>query len=183
MPLLYLLIMTFACLPDKWQAPTFLESPEQSAFLVWLGVGVLVLGAALLSFQARHRLATISLSGEQDELHQHYIFWKRVHLYFLMGFYLLALYGLGWGWNVQSYYVALLSERGNAFAQKGIAGPGAELLVLLLFLRPSFYPGRVISTQNELSSRVTAATSPVQAALYRDVGPMWPCSFVNPWGW
>ena len=121
MPFLLLLFLVIACLPPQWEKPwDWLESSRQSATLTGLVVAINILVAALLSWRIQRRCKQ---GGGRDLAGQSYSTVRFYHFVLLMISYSVVLYGLGWGWAVQSW-----------FGWKDHLAPGAELLILAPFV-------------------------------------------------
>ncbi|MCI0376541.1 MAG: M48 family metallopeptidase [Gemmataceae bacterium] len=116
MPFLLLLLLTLACLQSKWPDPPDWLGPVGSAIATWAGVLVLWAGAAWLT--RRHCRRLLQEPGQRTALLHDFHAWRRRHFFALLGFYLFALYFLGWGWTIK-----------NSFT--GFYLPGLEILLLL----------------------------------------------------
>ncbi len=133
MPLLLLLLLTVACLPENWRRVLDWGSPvrdfEVSAALTWGGVGLVVASAAAIARWVersirRHQDARDFVLGRYASL-------KFFHLLFFISFYICALYLLGWGWAVQS----LSSLAGGPSPERAsLMLPGTEVLLLAPFV-------------------------------------------------
>jgi Zn-dependent protease with chaperone function len=129
MPLLLLLVLTLACLPESWQ-PTMVwiglpQNPLLSAVLTWLGVAIIVVAA--------RRIAALTCSDlrenpqSRETIIHTYASRRLYHALGLASYYAGALFLLGWGWTVQR----LCTPGSDARAEML---PGAELLILAPFL-------------------------------------------------
>src|SRR5438105_2942381 len=100
MPFLLLLLLTLVCLQPRWQEPwAWNASPWESVAATWLGV-LGMLGLALLIVHRVRRLAHIA--GNREHALRRYSSWRLYHFLGMLGMFGLALYGLGWGWALQS---------------------------------------------------------------------------------
>jgi Zn-dependent protease with chaperone function len=117
MPLMLLLFLTLACVPDA------LDRSEPPAWLgdigcilsTWSGVALSIGGAAFLSLWTSRQ--TVRHPGQREQYLRRYVRWRSYHLIGMCGLYLLSLFVLGWGW---------VAAHDNI--------PGADLLVLAPFL-------------------------------------------------
>lgn len=117
MPLLLLLLLTLACLPDDWPTPILgAGSPARCAAATWMAIGML---SCLPWFVSRWVCRNARRPGRRETVVHRYHRWRFLYLLLLMAVYAAALYLLGWGWAVQQ-----LAGR----------APGAELLLLLPFV-------------------------------------------------
>lgn len=122
MPFLLLLLLTLACLPDKWEQPWgWPATPERSAALTWFGVLLVTAFAGAIASGVCRGLAVDP--GGREAVLRRYARWRSYHVFTLLVTYGLSLYVLGWGWAVQQVAGHGPSEL-----------PGAELLILLPFL-------------------------------------------------
>jgi STE24 endopeptidase len=120
MPLLLLLLLTLACLPDRWDFLPRLawDMPaEISTLCTWLAVAGVVGWAAVLSFQTCRSL--IRAPARRERLLNRYQTWRFYHQAALFLVYITALYVFQWGWTVQR----LSGPNEPLF-------PGAEFIVL-----------------------------------------------------
>ncbi|HEY1861321.1 MAG TPA: M48 family metallopeptidase [Gemmataceae bacterium] len=120
MPLLLLLLLTLACLPDNWEfLPRLTEdvSPEASALSTWLACAAVIGLAGLLSYRTCRSL--LRAPAQREKLLHRYQTWRFYHQAGLFLAYLVALYVFQWGWTVQQ-----LSGPDRPLF------PGAEFLVL-----------------------------------------------------
>src|SRR5437588_6659701 len=117
MPLLLLLLLTLACLPDRWEAWTWMDSAGMSASFTWLGIAGLIGLAGLLS--CRIRVGLSQWPDRRETLLLRYHSWRFYHQIGLFLVYIVGLYIFRWGWAVQSMT-----------SSEGRLPPGAELFVL-----------------------------------------------------
>jgi Zn-dependent protease with chaperone function len=120
MPVLLLLFLTLACLPDKWPVPAWIASPLVSAALTWTGVALEVLLAAIVSHRTKHAFHAGRESRERTL--RRYLRGRWIHTLGLFLTYGLALYAFGYGWAVQSFW-----------SSDDIPLPGTEVLLLAPF--------------------------------------------------
>src|SRR5437762_3965725 len=121
MPFLLLLFLTLVCMPESWQEPVlFSTTPALSAALTAACMGVVVGMAALVSRRLR---ALAYGASTRERVSRRYGSWRLYHLMSLLGLYALSLYGLGWGWTVQT----MLGSQAKLPA-------GGDFLVLAPFL-------------------------------------------------
>jgi Zn-dependent protease with chaperone function len=117
MPMLLLLLLTLACLPDDWPTPVLGSgSPARCAAATWMAIGLL---SCLPWFVSRWVCRNAAEPERREAVVHRYHRWRFLYLLLLMGVFAAALYLLGWGWTVQQ-----LAGR----------APGAEMLLLLPFL-------------------------------------------------
>src|SRR5713226_10525689 len=125
MPLLLLLLLTLACLPDRWDFLARLGqdvlgwdvSVAMSALSTWLAFAGVVGLAALLSYRTCRSLTRAP--ARREALLHRYQTWRFYHQASLFLVYVVSLYVFQWGWAVQR----LSGPTEPLF-------PGAELLVL-----------------------------------------------------
>src|SRR5262245_57844410 len=133
MPLLLLLLLTVACLPEDWRQLWDLGSlPANIAFstaLTWAGIGVVVFAAARLARWTERALATDPHA--RDAVLHRYATLRLYHFLLLIGIYISALCFLDWGWTIQSLSVFLDPVD---TARTHLMLPGSELLLLSPFL-------------------------------------------------
>jgi len=120
MPVLLLLFLTLACLPERWPTPPSWINLRNSILLTWLGVLVEVLFAALITLRVQRRLRQGKLS--HDNVLRHYLRGRRWHMLGLFVTYGLALYVFRFGWAVHTLWT-----------RNDVVLPGAELLLLSPF--------------------------------------------------
>lgn len=133
MPFLMLMLLALACLPENWPQPLAwfgvtdgYSFEEVFAVLTWGGVGLLVALARRIARRTQQRLY---LEPDQREhILFDYLRRRRFHYLGVCVYLLLAVYGLGWGWTVQS----LMTVESDARPGRLLA-PGAELLVVAPF--------------------------------------------------
>src|SRR6266540_1719603 len=121
MPILLMLFLTLACLPEKWEQPWLpVGSPVNSVLLTWLGV-LLEVG---LAFAVSRRVQQLVHEGlaPREQILRGYSRGRFCHLIGLFVTYALSLYLFGYGWAVQSLWTS-----------HGRVLPGAELLLLAPF--------------------------------------------------
>lgn len=125
MPLLLLLILTLACLPDSWERPWLWQaSVSQSIVLTWACVALVIILAVAISLRVR----VLTCDGHTvDRALRSYAGWRYLHGFVTVGCYVLSLYVIGWGWAVQ-----------NIGEERAVLPPLAELLVLFPFLASLF---------------------------------------------
>jgi STE24 endopeptidase len=121
MPLLLLLLLTLACLPDRWEPWPWNGSWAWWTLYTWLAVTGVVTLAALLAHRIRRLLA--HAPGQRERLLQRYQSWRFYHQVGLFLVYGVVLYVFKWGWAVQSLSAP------DAPANAPLL-PGAELFVL-----------------------------------------------------
>lgn len=127
MPLLLLLLLAIACLPESWPQPLAwfdVAKGNPLLFAALTGAEVLLAAAtaARLSRRTRRRLR-LHPDWREGILHRHAVL-RQYHFYGLCFSFLLAVYVLGWGWTVQKFCTPGATML-----------PGAELLILVpLFL-------------------------------------------------
>ncbi len=103
MPILLILLLTLACLPDSWPRPgSWIASPGVSVTLTWAAAGLLIGFAYLLSGRIRHHLEKETMS--RSKIVKSYYRGRRYHLFGLIGAFLLALYVLGYGWGLHEIW-------------------------------------------------------------------------------
>jgi Zn-dependent protease with chaperone function len=133
MPLLLLLLLTVACLPENWPLPYEWGSQERalelSSALTWGGVILVVAAAAAMASWVRWSIQT--RPEARESILRRYLSWKFYHLVLLIGFYVVSLYLLGWGWTVQSLSNSI---GGPDAGQNRLMLPGTELLLLAPFV-------------------------------------------------
>src|ERR1051326_3842140 len=120
MQVLLLLFLMLPCLPEKWSPAAWRPSTSSSSLLTWAGIGLAVLLAAAIAHRLSRQLRR--LPEHRESLLRRYARFRVIHTLVLIGIYLTALYGFGWGWTVQS-----LLGRSDGLL------PGAELIVLSPF--------------------------------------------------
>lgn len=121
MPLLLILLLSLACMPESWSAPgSWIEGPWQSVLMLGSGVGTLI-GLALWT-TCSVRMQLQRPSAELEEVFRYYCRRRRWHLLGLLALYLLALYVFGFGWALYQLW-----------AWNGSVMPGVDLLVLAPF--------------------------------------------------
>lgn len=121
MPLLLLLFLTLACLPDEWQTPWGpFAIPGRSVAFTWSGVLLIAVQAWALSFQVRRHLE--AFPDNREMIARRYGRARFYHTLTQMAVFALTLYLFGWGWAVQS-----VLGQGNAQL------PAAELLTVAPF--------------------------------------------------
>jgi Zn-dependent protease with chaperone function len=122
MPLLLLLMLTLACLPDHWPPPwAWIGSAEWTIVYTWLAVVAVVAFAGLLTAHMRRLLARAP--GQRERLLHRYHTWRFYHQIGLFLIYGVVLYIFKWGWAVQILSAPAGPPDAPLF-------PGAELFVL-----------------------------------------------------
>src|SRR6266700_3129563 len=99
MPFVLLLLLLLITLHDVWPLPPLGWDPAGSAIVTWLGIA---LWSATAEFASR--LACWALRRDpsrRDAVMRLFTRWKTWHLLGLLGYFLVALYALGWGWTIQ----------------------------------------------------------------------------------
>ena len=132
MPLLLLLLLTVACLPENWPLildwGSFRINLLFASGLTWLGIALIIFAAAWLAHKVQ--LSIRAHPQARETLLQQYARRRYYHLLGLIGFYTLALYVLGWGWSIQSLGALVDASEGKSH----VLLPGTELLLLAPFL-------------------------------------------------
>jgi Zn-dependent protease with chaperone function len=125
MPFLLLLLLTFACLPLRWQSNFSLggEDLARNGLLSGSAMAFMVAAAAVLARRTRRQI--LWQPENRETILQRYGGLRMAHLLGLFVVYGLVLSIFGWGWSVQH----ICSVEG---ANQMI--PGAELLILAPFL-------------------------------------------------
>ncbi len=133
MPLLLLLLLTVACLPENWPLThdwgSQTRSLELSSAFTWGGIVLVVAAAAALASWVRRSIR--NRPEPRESILRRYLSWKFYHLVLLIGFYVVSLYLLGWGWTVQSLGNSI---GGPDAGQTRLMLPGTELLLLAPFV-------------------------------------------------
>ena len=120
MPVLLLLFLTLACLPETWPELAWVPSPLASIGFTWVGVGVETAFAALIAHWAKRALLVDKLPRET--VLRGYMRGRWFHTCGLFLTYGLALYAFGYGWAVHFLW-----------SRDGVPLPGAEVLLLAPF--------------------------------------------------
>jgi Zn-dependent protease with chaperone function len=128
MSFLLMVFLTLVCLLDSYPSPLWGGSPGLSALLT--GVAVLLLGAHAHLVSRRLAGPLRRDPGARERLLRRYERGRFVHQFVLLGAFLLALLGLGWGWAVRQAWHWGESPLPNGDNYL----PGLELLTLLPFL-------------------------------------------------
>src|SRR4051794_36162335 len=115
MPVLLLLFLTLACLPETWPKPAWIGGPLASMAFTWAGVALEVLFAAFVSSRTNRALRTPSAAREA--ILKDYMRGRWLHTLGLFLTYGLALYAFGYGWAIHSLWS---SDAGNPL-------PGTEV--------------------------------------------------------
>src|SRR5262245_34360229 len=123
MPFLILLFLVLTALPLPWPEPPFGWSLRGSLLATAAATALPVLAAAGLARRTRRQLLTEEWHREQ--VLRSYARGRLLHLLGLMAVHVLALTGLGWGWDVRALTGAEVPET---------LPFGAELLVMAPFL-------------------------------------------------
>lgn len=122
MPILLILLLTLACLPESWPRPgEWIVSPTQSIALTWLLVGLEIGFASIIAGRTRHHVERHSLP--KATILRRYLRGRKLHQLALIGIYLFALYGLGYGWGLHQSWAN----------DKGLL-PGVDVLLLAPFI-------------------------------------------------
>jgi hypothetical protein len=114
MPFLLLFLLTLTCLQPEWPAPPSWLGAYGCVFATWIGVGLLWLWAAFLTYRCRRRL--LQEPGQRQHWMRRFAAERGKHLFALIGFFLAVLF-LGWGWTVKP-------------SANGPSIPGLELVLL-----------------------------------------------------
>lgn len=132
MPFLLLLLLSLVLLADNFPPPWWGGSPSflliSASVATWMGVFGVVAAAYGLTWWSRRNLYRYP-EWRESVLHR-YSSWRFYHSLGLFAFYGLALFGLGWGWTVQTLCTPSGGAGGSADAAMY---PGAELLLLAPF--------------------------------------------------
>lgn len=127
MPFILLFVLMLACLPVQWPQPSDWIGLQGSILLTWLSVvGILAAARGLAAWTAR-RVRVFPTQREQTITR-----YSAARLYHTIAIFLtygLVLYGLGWGWAVQSYTTMPGPDGSLTWSL-----PGAELIILAPFL-------------------------------------------------
>jgi len=122
MPLLLLLFLTLALLPEEWSRPWEpLASPVRSAAVTWLGVALIAAFARAIAAGVARQVT--AYPEHRERVLRRYGQLRTYHILLLLGVYAASLYVLGWGWTVQE----VCSHGGQML-------PGAELVLVAPFL-------------------------------------------------
>jgi STE24 endopeptidase len=116
---LVLLALALACMPVEWPRPIDTWTLRDAA------LSVLGLQFALIAAAARVAQLTRRRVGDPARIHDAAGFlsrWRSRHQFAQLAAYVIALYGLGWGWAMQSL--------GRRLAGDGPLPTGIELLIL-----------------------------------------------------
>jgi Zn-dependent protease with chaperone function len=129
MPFLLLLLLSVALLGDSWPEPLWWAgiSSHYSFFLVLTGAAILLVGATAFSMAQWTCRALRRFPDRHDRILQRYGSWRSYHSLGIVVVYGMALYGLGWGWAVQTLCSTAGPEETGGISQMV---PGAELLIL-----------------------------------------------------
>src|SRR5262249_10141875 len=122
MPFLLLLVLTLISLQREWPQPPDWAGMAGGIALTWAGVALFLGQAWITSWRVRRRLA--SASGTRSSLLRRHAGSRPGHALALIGFYLIAVCALGWGWVVRDLTTAVHA------ASEGATIPGVELLLL-----------------------------------------------------
>jgi len=121
MPLLLLLLLTLACLPDRWPPPGgWVGSELWCALYTWLSVAGVIAFASVLARRMRRLLERAP--SQRERLLYRYQAWRFYHQVGLFLAFGVVLYAFRWGWAVQRF--------SSPDASSDSVFPGAELLVL-----------------------------------------------------
>ena len=121
MPFLLLLLLALTVLQKEWPTPPEPLTASRSALVTWVGTGILLALSGLLATLLR-RQALLDPNA-RSRVVRRFGRLRRYGLYAHIGWFLLAVYGVGWGWTVKSW---LTIDK--------IPLPGIELVVLTPFL-------------------------------------------------
>jgi Zn-dependent protease with chaperone function len=122
MPFLLLLLLSLTCLQQKWPAPPEGLSAPRGAVVTWAGTGILVALTGLLTTLLRRR--TFANPDGRSRVVRRFRQLRRFALFAHIGWFLVALYVLGWGQTV----------KGEWMTHDGATLPGGELVLLAPFL-------------------------------------------------
>src|SRR5262249_22559698 len=103
MPFLLLLVLTLISLQREWPEPPWAGTAGGIA-LTWAGVALSLGQAWISSWRVRRRLA--SDGAARAALLRRHAGYRRRHALALIGFYLIAVCALGWGWAVRDLTAA-----------------------------------------------------------------------------
>ena len=120
MPFLLLLCLSLACLPVKWPAPYLARTPVESLYGTLATLGVLLAYVVRVTWRTRRRLRT--RPEQRDRWLTDYGRARTRFALLAMALFVVALYGCGWGWAVQSVVYGWIGDRPLP--------PGTELLIL-----------------------------------------------------
>ncbi len=121
MPVLLLLFLTLACLPETWPEPgAWIDGPFVSIGFTWVAVALEVFVAALVAHWTKRELQTHD--RPRDQVIKGYVRGRWYHTLGLFLSYGLALYVFGYGWAIHKLW-----------SSNGIVLPGTELLLLAPF--------------------------------------------------
>jgi Zn-dependent protease with chaperone function len=133
MPILLLLLLTVACLLERFPPPPVAElvvpTPALCAVLTWAGVALLLLLAYVIGWLVRRQARSNYL--DREHIQRRFANWRSGHMLAMVIFYGLALYVLGWGWTVQKLCEWLVPAQGSRALP---LLPGAEFVILAPFL-------------------------------------------------
>lgn len=122
MPILLILLLSLACLPESWPRPgKWIAAPGHSIALTWMAVGMLISFAYLIAGRARHCVEKKLLS--RSDIFRQYFRGRRIHFYALVAVYLCSLYLFGYGWGLY-----------QVWSRNGHLLPGVDLLLLAPFI-------------------------------------------------
>lgn len=100
MPFLLLLLLALTCLPVAWPEPPDWLGEGGSILVTWTGIFLLGLMTAVVTWRCRRRIL-VEPESRYTLLKRFNTFRKR-HMLVLMGYYLVALFSLGWGYTLQA---------------------------------------------------------------------------------
>jgi STE24 endopeptidase len=123
MPFLLLLVLTLISLQRVWPEPPWAGTAGGIA-LTWAGVALFLGQAWVSAWRVRRRLASDSCT--RSTLLRRHTSYRRRHALALIGFYLIAVCALGWGWVVRDLTTAASAPA----APEVTTVPGVELLLL-----------------------------------------------------
>src|SRR5947209_5578049 len=111
MHFLLLLFLLPACAPEQWERVPWVGSAVNALLLTWLSTAIVVALAAILSSRTCRALA--SDPGNRYAILRRYSRFRLAHLLLLLLVYLGCVFGLGWGWAVQTLICAPLAQATN----------------------------------------------------------------------
>src|SRR5688572_1146811 len=102
MPFVLLLLLALTCLPVAWPEPPEWLGMTGSVVATWAGILLLGAVAVLLTWRLGRRLAAEPVA--RGPLLRQFNRLRRKYLLLLMGYYLLALFALGWGYTLHDQW-------------------------------------------------------------------------------
>lgn len=136
MPFLLLLLLTLTCLQQNWPEPIW-ESPL-SVLFTWGGIAMLVGRADYLVRRVGRQIQ--SDPTQRSALMKRFHRQRRKHVLILIGFQVMALYFLGWGWTAARLW----------------AMPGVEILLLAPFFIALFVSWAIFYDLERLSHQTVS---------------------------